>query len=59
MSGMAVRSMSWLGSVVVGGVDGRMVGIDVVGWVIECALGCVVVRASVGRVEVATRGWVW
>jgi hypothetical protein len=59
MPGVAVRSKNFLGPVVVGGVDGRVVGIDVVGWVIECALGCVVMPAAVVRLGVATRGWRW
>ena len=46
-SGVAVRSMSLLGLAVVGGCGGRIVGIVVVGWVVKCVLGCVVVSVAV------------
>ena len=53
---VSVRSMNSLGLVVVGGCGGRIVGIDVLGWVVECALGCVVVPAAVVWLGVTARG---
>ena len=56
-SGVAVRSMSLLGLAVVGGCGGRIVGIVVVGWVVKCVLGCVVVSVAMVRLGVSARGW--
>ena len=58
-SGVAVRSMSLLGLAVVGGCGGRIVGIDVVGWVVKCVLGCVVVSVAMVQLGVSARGWGW
>ena len=58
-SDVAVRSMNSLGLAAVGGCGGRVIGIDVVGWVVECALRCAVVPAAVVRLGVAARGGRW